>query len=41
MGHAVAVAIEEPEASGAVKTRRLAYLFEPSPVVGESKEHIR
>jgi hypothetical protein len=28
MGHAVAVALEEPEACGNVKRRRLAYLFE-------------
>ena len=33
-GHAVAVALEEPEGAGNVKPRRLAYLFEPisSPI---------
>ena len=33
-GHAVAVALEEPEGAGNVKQRRLAYLFEPisSPI---------
>ena len=29
-GHSVAVALEEPEPSGNVKRRRLAYLFEPA-----------